>query len=63
MARAFAKAESEMAPGSWLVSLEFEVPGVVPAARVASGRRSVFVYRIGRDRPANSASTGTAGRR
>ena len=30
MARAYAKAHDEMRPGTWLVSLEFEVPGVAP---------------------------------
>lgn len=30
MARAWSKAAAEMAPGGWLVSLEFEVPGRAP---------------------------------
>jgi SAM-dependent methyltransferase len=48
MARALAKAGAEMAPGSWLVSLEFAVPGVPAQACVqAEGRRPVWVYRIG----------------
>lgn len=48
MARAWAKARAELAPGAWFVSLEFEVPGVVPLARVgAAGARPVWVYRIG----------------
>jgi SAM-dependent methyltransferase len=48
MARAWAKAQAEMAPGAWLVSLEFAVPGVVPAARLRAGaRRSVWIYRTG----------------
>ena len=48
MARAMGKAQDEMAPGSWLVSLEFMVPG-----RVADGQlmtiigRPVWLYRIG----------------
>ena len=51
MARALAKAEAEMAPGAWLVSLEFAVPGVAPAAvlRPAGGRsgaKPVWLYRI-----------------
>ena len=53
MARALAKAEAEMAPGSWLASLEFAVPGVAPAVvlRPAGGRASastkpVWLYRI-----------------
>lgn len=48
MARAFAKARGEMAPGGWLVSLEFAVPGAEPAACLrAQGQRPVWVYRIG----------------
>jgi len=49
MARALAKAEAEMRPGSWLVSLEFEAPGRAPDAvlRPPSGR-PVWIYRIGR---------------
>lgn len=43
MARAWDKACAEM-PGGWLVSLEFEVPGVEPVARL--GTRPVWVYRI-----------------
>lgn len=45
MARAAAKAEAEMPAGSWLVSLEFAVPGWLPSAqlRTASGR-VVWVY-------------------
>ena len=48
MARAAAKAQAEMRPGSWLVSLEFAVPGWREHARVARlGQRIVWVYRIG----------------
>ena len=48
MARAFAKAQAEMAAGGWLVSLEFAVPGVAPAACLhGTGRRPLWVYRIG----------------
>ena len=47
MARAWAKAEAEMAPGSWLVSLEFAVPGRTPTSRLDGGsRRTVWIYRI-----------------
>ncbi len=47
MARAWDKARRELRPGSWLVSLEFEVPGVVPAARLADpNRRTVWIYRV-----------------
>ncbi len=47
MDRAWAKACAEMAPGSWLVSLEFEVPAVQPWQRLdAGGGRPLWVYRI-----------------
>jgi hypothetical protein len=46
MARAWAKARTEMAPGAWLVSLEFTVPGVAPVARLGdASRRAVWIYR------------------
>ena len=46
MARAAAKAAKELAPGAWLVSLEFEVESCRPSAmlRCADGR-GVFLYR------------------
>ena len=48
MARAWVKAEAEMAPGAWLVSLEFAVPGRPPVARLGgASRRAVWIYRIG----------------
>lgn len=47
MARAAAKAQSEMARGAWLVSLEFAVPGVLPSAQLrAPGGRVVWLYRL-----------------
>ncbi len=47
MARAAAKAQAEMAPGTWLVSLEFAVPGVLPHAQLrAPGGRVVWIYRL-----------------
>ena len=47
MARAAAKATAEMAPGSWLVSLEFAVPGVVPTAQLQPpGGKTVWLYRV-----------------
>jgi hypothetical protein len=48
MARALAKANAEMRPGTWLVSLEFEASGCAPHAvlRMASGR-PVWIYRVG----------------
>ena len=47
MERAAAKAQAELAPGAWLVSLEFAVPGVLPSAqlRVPVGR-VVWLYRM-----------------
>ena len=48
MARALAKADAEMRPGSWLVSLEFEAVGRVPHARMAlASGRPIWVYRVG----------------
>ncbi|MDO8418631.1 MAG: class I SAM-dependent methyltransferase, partial [Rubrivivax sp.] len=48
MTRVFDKAWRELSPGGWLVSLEFEVPGQVPAACLhGSGRRPVWIYRAG----------------
>jgi hypothetical protein len=48
MARALAKADAEMRPGSWLVSLEFDAAGRAPHAvmRLPNGR-PVWIYRIG----------------
>jgi len=47
MARAWAKASAELAPGSWVVSLEFAVPGLTPVACLAADRRRpVWVYRV-----------------
>lgn len=46
MGRAFDKARREMAPGGWLVSLEFEVPGQAPVACLRGpGRRALWIYR------------------
>jgi|JI8StandDraft_2_1071088.scaffolds.fasta_scaffold59796_1 SAM-dependent methyltransferase len=48
MARAWAKATAEMAPGGWLVSLEFTVPGVAATAQLPGARgRPVWLYRVG----------------
>jgi hypothetical protein len=47
MPRAAAKAENEMKPGSWLVSLEFEVPGWRAAASLQLPRsKPVWIYRL-----------------
>jgi SAM-dependent methyltransferase len=51
MPRAWAKACAEQ-PGGWLVSLEFEVPGVLASARLpGAGGRPVWVYRIPNSMP------------
>ncbi len=45
MARAAAKSQAELRSGAWLVSLEFEVPGQVPQARLeGADGRSVWLY-------------------
>jgi hypothetical protein len=47
MERAWAKAAEELAPGAWLVSLQFEVPGVRPVACLGRpGLHRVWIYRI-----------------
>lgn len=47
MARAAAKAQTEMAPGSWLVSLDFTIPAVQPSARLRTADgRSLWIYRL-----------------
>lgn len=48
MARAWAKAEAELAPGAWLVSLAFEVPGRrADLVLGPAGTRRVWAYRVG----------------
>jgi hypothetical protein len=48
MARALAKADAQMRPGSWLVSLEFEAPGRRPQATLRlAGGRPVWIYQVG----------------
>lgn len=37
MARAWAKAQAELAPGAWLVSLDFDVPGQAPDVALCLG--------------------------
>lgn len=47
MARAVAKAQAELQPGSWLVSLEFEAPSLTPQAVLACpDGRPVWLYRV-----------------
>ena len=56
MRRVWDKARSEMRPGSWLVSLEFAVPGVAPTASLQRpGHRPVWIYQ---PNPLNPGSTG-----
>jgi hypothetical protein len=48
MARAWAKAQAELAPGAWLLSLDFAVPGVAPSLVLQRpGRQALWAYRIG----------------
>ena len=55
MARAWTKARAEMPPGSWLVSLEFAIPGVAPHHRLDAGAgRPLWVYRVAPEGPAGS---------
>ena len=47
MARALAKAQAEMAPGSWLASLEFVAAGAEPTASLQRpGARPVWLYQV-----------------
>jgi SAM-dependent methyltransferase len=64
MPRAWHKAVAEMRPGSWLVSLEFAVPGVAAQATLdAGGGRPLHVYRLPEHGAAPGRSTAaTAGR-
>ena len=61
MARAWDKACAEMAPGSWLASLEFEVPGRAPDAvlRNVPGK-PVWLYQVGGTRQAARAQSAGA---
>lgn len=48
MRRAWDKACSELAAGAWVVSLEFEVPGVPPTGRLTCpDGRFLWIYRLG----------------
>ena len=47
MPRAIDKARGELKPGAWLVSLEFEVAGLTPVARLEGAQgKPVLVYRM-----------------
>lgn len=61
MARAFAKARAELAPGAWFVSLEFAVPESAAGSAAclqhclqAPGRRAVWVYRMPSSAPSSA---------
>jgi len=58
MAQAWAKARLEMLPGTHLASLDFEIPGEMPVARIElSGHHEVLVYKLG-DWRADAAQQG-----
>ena len=60
MARALAKADAELGPGGWLVSLDFAVPDVAPTRVLRRpGAQPVWAYRSGerRDEPTSARST------
>ena len=47
MARAWAKAQAELAPGAWLASLEFEVPGrPADASLLGAAGKPVWLYQV-----------------
>lgn len=59
MDRVAAKADAEMAPGRWLVSLEFPIAGRQPVARAGvPGGRPVWIYRTAAsgNSPSNAGS-------
>ncbi len=68
MARVWTKACAELAPGAWLVSLAFEVPGVTPTATLpatlpdgGTRRHAVWLYRIPADAdPITSSSSASS---
>lgn len=62
MARAAAKAQAEMAPDSWLVSLAFEVPDLTACARLPGfAGQEVWVYRMGAGAAASGGATKDGG--
>ena len=47
MERAYKKASAEMHPGSYLVSLEFEIPDVKPSAAITvANKKPVWIYHL-----------------
>jgi hypothetical protein len=52
MARAWVKARAELAPGAWLISLEFPVPDAPPQSKLhLPGGRVVWLYQVGTAAP------------
>jgi hypothetical protein len=63
MARAWTKAEAELAPQAWLASLEFPVPGRAPVACLhPDGARPVWLYRPGAGAAIRRSTETVAGR-
>jgi SAM-dependent methyltransferase len=63
MAPAWRKACRELRPGSWLVSLEFPVPGQAPTLQTDAppgGARAVYAYRIPRPEAVRAQPAGAA---
>lgn len=62
MARAVEKAQREMRPGTWLVSLEFEARALRPHARLQRpGQRPVWIYAIRDTHTGHGRGAGAAG--
>jgi Methyltransferase domain len=60
MQRAFEKAQRELRPGAWLVSLEFEAAGLTPTQVIdAAGARRVWLYRMAASVPSASSASPT----
>ncbi len=58
MARVWAKACADMAPGGWLISLEFAVPGQKPVGCLErAGQRPVWIYRVEAANPGSTTPT------
>lgn len=61
MQRVFTKAQRDLAPGAWLVSLEFGVPGQPPSAQLACpDGRDLWIYQMPIHRPSLPAAGSTA---
>ena len=62
MARAWAKAQVELAPGAWLVSLDFAVPDVeATLALRPPGAQPVWAYRVAGQPPGAPRGPGRPG--